>query len=44
MGAKTPATSSCEDMLIKIKMPGVEKIADIELNLYEKFIDCRSAK
>ena len=44
MGNKTPATSSCEDMVVKIKLPGVEKLANIDLNLYEKFLDCRTTK
>ena len=42
MGNKTPATSSCEDMIVKIKLPGIEKLADIDLNLFEKFLDCRT--
>jgi hypothetical protein len=44
MGNKTPATSSCEDMVVKIKLPGVQKLSDIDLNLYEKFLDCRTSK
>lgn len=44
MGNKNPSTASCEDMIIKITLPGVEKIADIDVNLYDKFLDCRTAK
>ena len=44
MGNKTPATSSCEDMIAKIKLPGVQKLADIDLNLFEKFLDCRTSQ
>lgn len=44
MGNKTPATSSCEDMIVKIKLPGIEKLADIDLNLFEKFLDCRTSQ
>ncbi|CAF0713627.1 unnamed protein product [Brachionus calyciflorus] len=43
MGNKTPATSSCEDMVVKIKLPGVEKVNDIDINTYEKFLDCRTS-
>jgi hypothetical protein len=42
MGNKTPATASCEDMIVKIKLPGVSKLADIDVNLYDKFLDCRT--
>lgn len=44
MGNKTPATSSCEDMIVKIKLPGVSKLADIDLNLFERFLDCRTTQ
>ena len=44
MGNKTSATSSCEDMIIKIKLPGVEKLTEIDLNLHEKFLDCSTTK
>lgn len=43
MGSKTPATSSCEDMVVKIKLPGVEKVSEIDVNTYEKFLDCRTS-
>ncbi|RNA21862.1 PIH1D3 [Brachionus plicatilis] len=42
MGNKTAATSSCEDMVIKIKLPGVEKVSEIDINTFEKFLDCRT--
>lgn len=41
MGRKTPATSSCEDIKVKIKLPGV-KYADVELDVKNKFLDCRT--
>ena len=44
MGNKTPATASCEDMTVKIKLPGVDKISEIDVNVFEKFLDCRTAK
>lgn len=43
MGKKTPATSSCEDMVVRIKLPGVEKVSEIDVNTYEKFLDCRTS-
>ncbi|XP_072170974.1 dynein axonemal assembly factor 6-like [Diadema setosum] len=43
MGRKTPATSSCEDLVVKIKLPGV-KYADVELDVKDKFLDCRTPK
>ena len=64
MGNRTPATSSCEDMIVlcflcqlryvfgqlrifffqvKISLPGT-KMADVVLDVKEKFLDCRSAK
>lgn len=44
MGNKTPSTASCEDMVVKINLPGVQKIAEIDVDLYDKFLDCRTAK
>lgn len=44
MGNKTPATASCEDMLIKIKLPGVEKLSEIDVEIFEKFLDCRTSQ
>ena len=44
MGNKTPATSSCEDMVVKIKLPGVATVAEIDLNVHEKFLDCATSK
>jgi hypothetical protein len=42
MGSKNPSTANCEDMIVKIKLPGVNKISDIDVNVYEKFLDCRT--
>jgi len=42
MGSKNPSTTSCEDMIVKIKLPGVHKITEIDVNVYEKFLDCRT--
>ena len=44
MGNKTPATSSCEAMIVKIKLPGVAKLSEIDLNLFDKFLDCSTAQ
>ncbi len=44
MGNKNNATASCEDMIVKVKLPGVEKFSDIDLDLHEKFLDCRTAQ
>ncbi|WAQ98438.1 DAAF6-like protein [Mya arenaria] len=43
MGNKTPATSSCEDMVVKVKLPDT-KIADVALDVKTKFLDCRTRK
>lgn len=42
MGSKNPSTTNCEDMIVKIKLPGVNKITEIDVNVYEKFLDCRT--
>ena len=44
MGNKTNATSSCEDMVVKIHLPGVGKINEIDVNVIENFLDCRTLK
>ena len=44
MGNKTPATASCEDMLVKVKLPGVEKLSEIDVEIFEKFLDCRTSQ
>ncbi|KAK7503781.1 hypothetical protein BaRGS_00004904 [Batillaria attramentaria] len=43
MGNKTPLTSSCEDMVVKISLPDT-KMADVELDVKQKFLDCRTPK
>lgn len=43
MGNKTPASFSCEDMVVKIKLPET-KIADVTLDVKTKFLDCRTPK
>ncbi|OWF45716.1 Protein PIH1D3 [Mizuhopecten yessoensis] len=43
MGNKNPATSSCEDMVVKIKLPDT-KISDMTLDVKSKFLDCRTPK
>jgi dynein assembly factor 6, axonemal len=41
---KTPATSSCEAMIVKIKLPG-EQLKDIDANVNgNNYLDCRSNK
>ncbi len=44
MGNRTPATASCEDMIVKIKLPEVQKQSEIDLEIFEKFLDCRSSQ
>ncbi|XP_060070239.1 dynein axonemal assembly factor 6-like isoform X2 [Ylistrum balloti] len=43
MGNKNPATASCEDMVVKIKLPDT-KISDMTLDVKSKFLDCRTPK
>lgn len=43
MGNKNNATASCEDMVVKIELPGT-KGSDIELDVKSKFLDCRTPK
>ncbi|KAL8581293.1 hypothetical protein ACOMHN_028319 [Nucella lapillus] len=43
MGNKTPLTSSCEDMVVKIHLPDT-KMADVTLDVKAKFLDCRTPK
>ncbi|PVD34295.1 hypothetical protein C0Q70_05564 [Pomacea canaliculata] len=43
MGNKTPATASCEDMIVKIHLPET-KMSDVELDVKEKFLDLRTPK
>jgi hypothetical protein len=42
MSNKTPATSSCEYMIVKIQLPGTKKISEIDVNVFDKFLDCRT--
>ncbi len=44
MSNKTPATSSCENMIVKIKLPGISYINEIDINVYDKFLDCRTSR
>ncbi|KAK7096694.1 dynein axonemal assembly factor 6-like [Littorina saxatilis] len=43
MGNRTPLTSSCEDMVVKIHLPNTT-MADVELDVKPKFLDCRTPK
>ncbi|XP_006001373.1 protein PIH1D3 [Latimeria chalumnae] len=43
MSRKDPSTACCEDLLIKIKLPGT-KLEDVTLDIKEKFLDLRSPK
>lgn len=43
MSGKTPATSSCEDMLITIEMPG-EKFKNIDIKLTRSNLNLLSPK
>ena len=44
MGNKNPSSTSCEDMIVKIQLTGVAKINDIEINVYDKYLDCRTSQ
>ncbi|XP_071846931.1 dynein axonemal assembly factor 6-like isoform X2 [Apostichopus japonicus] len=43
MGSKTPTSASCPFLKIKINLPDT-KYAEVELDVTEKFLDCRSPK
>jgi len=43
MGPKTPLTSSCEAMVIDVKMPG-DRISDISTDVTEDAVEIRSPK
>ncbi|KAK3099778.1 hypothetical protein FSP39_009503 [Pinctada imbricata] len=43
MGNKTPATSSCEDMVVKVMLPGT-RAADMTVDVKKKFLDLRTPK
>lgn len=41
MGNRTGATMSCENMVVRVKLPNT-KIADVHLDVKKTFLDCRS--
>ncbi|XP_062514857.1 dynein axonemal assembly factor 6-like, partial [Corticium candelabrum] len=41
MGSKNTSTASCENLLVKIKLPGV-KYSDVQLDVTDTFLDCRT--
>lgn len=43
MGNKTPATASCEDMVVEIKLPGEDK-SRVDLNVVKQCLELRSLK
>ena len=43
MSGKTPGFQDCDEMVITVKLPGVKKISDIELTVYENKIDVRTS-
>ena len=43
MSLKTPTTASCEDLVVKIKLPNTD-FTDVELDVTETFLDCRTPK
>jgi hypothetical protein len=43
LGNKTTATSSCEDMIVKVKLPG-STLVEVQLDVKETFLDCRTPK
>lgn len=44
MGNRNPSSSSCEDMIVKISLPGVSKVSEIDINVYDKFLDLRTSQ
>ena len=43
MGNKNPTTASCEDLIVRIKLPSTQA-KDIDLDIKESFLDCRAPK
>lgn len=43
MSGKTPGFQDCDEMVITVQLPGVKKISDIELTVYENKIDVRTS-
>jgi len=43
MGNKNQSTASCEDLIVHIKLPDT-LIADVQLDVKETFLDCRSPR
>ncbi|ESN98744.1 hypothetical protein HELRODRAFT_67100, partial [Helobdella robusta] len=43
MGNKTTSTASCENLIVKIYLPG-SKISEVNLDVKELFLDCRTPK
>ncbi len=43
MGNKNPTTASCEELMVRIKLPST-KTKDIDLDITEDFVDCRTPK
>lgn len=43
MGTKNPTTACCENLVVKIKLPGTN-IKNVELDVTDKFLDCRTPK
>ncbi|ORX77213.1 hypothetical protein BCR32DRAFT_295766 [Anaeromyces robustus] len=43
MSGKTPGFQDCDEMVITVKLPGVKKISDIELTVYENKIDVKTS-
>lgn len=43
MGNKNPSTASCENLVIKIKLPETN-YSDVHLDVTDTFLDCRTPK
>eukprot|EP00731_Ephydatia_muelleri_P030895 Em0022g409a len=41
MSLKNPTTASCEDLVVRIKLPGAD-FKQVNLDITESFLDCRS--
>ncbi|KAL9971818.1 hypothetical protein ACROYT_G018027 [Oculina patagonica] len=43
MGGRNPSSTSCEDLVIKIKLPDTQ-YSDVNLDVTDTFLDCRTPK
>ena len=43
MGGKTPSSASCEDMIVSVKLPGVQ-MKELDLDIQAELINIRHPK